>query len=987
MAQFSFVPTDSGGQISLLKSQLFRTRAVLLTDWLKEAGPELVSAVRYLNRLAETGEASSSLDSMSVPAAALLEAPGTILTQLGLPPVAPLSLKLALHGRVEAPDGEIRLSWSDSNYRALTPMRQGLIVTWSGHSGRLTAPVYELVEAVEHYNGTKGQASESRIAAWAPVQQRLEPLAGKTVEADRILTNFRIFQAGAFSLDVRQVHDGPQFHPVLISAALRSTLEDDADAPEDGHEPPEALKDQAEHALLAPEMQNQFLRAFNQDGLGTRPSYVLGRNTYLVVEPELQRALDVVKQAQRASATERRNFVQNPRAALVQALPGGDETTGTIFIETRQYSERVTELGIWEKPKLDWIRRKGSGWLPEAFVLQVGSVSIPMDEDGLTQLALALEASNARGDEWVQYEGLSLFASDVSAAFEGLQQEHGTDVPAPKPDPDQGDEAPVAQDRSVLKKKENLEEVEFTIDLKPRSMFAQKLFPSDLVTTEPKPHQTAGFGWLVDAWTSGLPGVLLADDMGLGKTMQALAFLAWFRDNRRVGGARAKQHAGPILVVAPTALLRNWMKEAETHLAGDGLGHCLQVFGAGLGRLKRRDAIPEDALDVDAIRSADWVLTTYETLSNYHRAFARVAYPVIVFDEMQKIKAPDTINTHTAKVMNAGFVLGMTGTPIENRIEDLWCIMDRIAPGYLGALKSFSATYGGEDEAALRTLKAKVDQPQPGHPPLMLRRMKGDHLRGLPERQVRTYDAPSMPRPQAEAYTQVVQSAKSGGRSKGDMLKVIHSLRGVSLHPMGGDGVDAYDPVSRRDWIESSARVQQALSILDDIKRHGEKALVFIEDRAVQATFAAILASHFDLPAEPDIINGETSGDRRQQIVDRFQALPPGFAVLVLSPKAAGIGLTITAANHVIHLSRWWNPAVEDQCNDRVYRIGQNKPVTIHVPLAVHPQFGDASFDLKLDALLTRKRSLSRDMLMPPVSESDAESLFGEAVAAASAGA
>ncbi len=988
MAQFSFVPTESGGQISLLRTQLFRKRPVAHANWLEEAGPELAPAVRYLNRLAESGVAPpTSTDSVSVPTAALLEAPGTILSQLGLPAVAPLAVKLALHGRVEAPDGEIRLSWTDSNYRALTPARQGLIVRWSGLTGRLSAPVYELVEAIEHYNATTGQVSETRIAAWAPVQQRLDSLTDKSVQADRLLGSFRIFQAGAFSLDVKQALDGPQFHPVLMSAALRPTLDDGIEAPEDGQEPTDELKDAAEHALLPPEMQDQFLRAFNQDGLGTRPSYVLARNTYLVVEPELQQALDVVKRAQRAPASERRSFVQNPRAALVQALPGGEETSGTMFIETRQYSERVTELGIWEKPKLDWIKRKGTGWLPEAFVLQVGSVSIPMDEGRLERLAIALDASNARGDEWVQYDGLALSASDVSAAFEGLHHEHGSENHAPTLDPELVDEAPTPSERSVLKKKENLEEVEFTIELKPRSLFAQKLFPSDLVTTEPKPHQIAGFGWLVDAWTAGLPGVLLADDMGLGKTMQALAFLAWFRENRRVGGTRARQHAGPILVVAPTALLRNWLKEADIHLAGGGLGDCLQVFGPGLGRLKRRGAVPEDALDVEAIRSADWVLTTYETLSNHHRAFARVAYPVIIFDEMQKIKAPDTINTHTAKVMNADFVLGMTGTPIENRIEDLWCIMDRVAPGYLGALKSFSATYGGEDEEALRSLKAKVDQPQPGHPPLMLRRMKGDHLRGLPQREVKTYAAPAMPEPQAEAYGRAVQSARSGGRSKGDMLRVIHSLRGISLHPQGADSVDPYDPASRRNWIESSARVQQALSILDEIKRRGEKALVFIEDRAVQAAFAAILASHFDLSAEPDIINGETAGERRQQIVDRFQSLPPGFAVLVLSPKAAGIGLTITAANHVIHLSRWWNPAVEDQCNDRVYRIGQQKPVTVHVPLAVHPQFGEASFDLKLDALLTRKRTLSRDMLMPPVSESDAESLFGEAVAAASAGA
>lgn len=985
MAQFVFTPTDTGGHLAFLQTGFFNKRRIDPDRWHKEAGAELAAAVRYLKRLEESGEAVRSPSGMELPTHTLLEMPGTILTQIGMPAVAPLSLRLSLHGRLETPDGEIRLHWTDSNYRSLAPVRQGLVVRWSGKTGRLTAPIYGLVEAIERYNASKGQPSENRVAAWAPVQERLQMLAGKEVEADRVLSSFRIFQAGAFSLDVKQALDGPQFNPVLMSAALRATLEDGADAPEDGVNPTEDLKDEVNHALLPPELQNQFLRAFNQDSLATRPSYVLARNTYLVVEPELQQALDVVKQAQRAPAAQRRSFVQNPRAALVQAMPGGDESTGTIFIETRQYSERVTELGIWEKPKLDWIRRKSTGWLPESFVLQVGSVAIPMNEQRLQQLARAYEASTARGDEWVQYDGLALAANDVSAAFEGLEKGSMPGLPGEKIVEGEGDDEP-KPDRAVLKKKENLEEVEFSIALRARPLFAQKLFPSDLVVTAPKPHQIDGFGWLVDAWTSGLPGVLLADDMGLGKTMQALAFLAWFRENRRVGGIRAKEHAGPILVVAPTALLRNWAREADLHLAGSGLGDCLAAFGSGLAHLRRRNSVPEDALDVDAIRSADWVLTTYETLANYHRAFARVAYPIIVFDEMQKIKAPDTINTHAANVMNADFVLGMTGTPIENRIEDLWCLMDRVAPGYLGAFKTFSQTYGGEDEEALRILKAKVDQPQPGHPPLMLRRMKTDHLRGLPERQVKTYSSPFMPPAQADAYAQVVRSARSGIRSKGDMLKVVHALRGISLHPHGADGVDPYEPRSRQAWVASSARVQQVLSILEDIRQQREKALVFIEDRAVQSAFAAVAAAHFDLPVEPDIINGETSGDRRQQIVDRFQSLPPGFALLVLSPKAAGIGLTITAANHVIHLSRWWNPAVEDQCNDRVYRIGQDKPVTVHVPLAVHPAFGEASFDLKLDALLARKRALSRDMLMPPVSESDAESLFGEAVAATSVG-
>ena len=180
--------------------------------------------------------------------------------------------------------------------------------------------------------------------------------------------------------------------------------------------------------------------------------------------------------------------------------------------------------------------------------------------------------------------------------------------------------------------------------------------------------------------------------MGLGKTFQALAFLAWFRVNEvailKKWGFRAKR---PILIVAPTALLRNWAAEAERHLAPGVLGERIDAFGAGLRTLKRAkspDWTPEDALDVDALRSADWILTTYETLADNHRAFARIAFSIV---EMQKIKAPGTINTHAAKAVNADFVLGLTGTPIENRLEDLWCIMDRVTAGYLGDLKTFSA--------------------------------------------------------------------------------------------------------------------------------------------------------------------------------------------------------------------------------------------------------------------------------------------------------
>jgi SNF2 family DNA or RNA helicase len=223
-----------------------------------------------------------------------------------------------------------------------------------------------------------------------------------------------------------------------------------------------------------------------------------------------------------------------------------------------------------------------------------------------------------------------------------------------------------------------------------------------------------------------------------------------------------------------------------------------------------------------------------------------------------------------------------------------------------------------------------------------------------------------MPPEQAKAYERIIASAKGCNGSRAQMLKVLHNMRGVSLHPDGVRDVNPLDETSALRWLEGSARLRKAYKILEVLRGRGEKALVFVEYIGVQSIFAEAMATLLNLEHIPEIINGGVPGERRQDIVRRFQERGPGFDILLLSPKAAGVGLTITAATHVIHLSRWWNPAVEDQCNDRAYRIGQTRDVTIHVPMAIHPDFGDQSFDVKLDQLLTRKRDLSRDMLIPP---------------------
>ncbi|VFU10489.1 DEAD/DEAH box helicase [Methylocella tundrae] len=724
---------------------------------------------------------------------------------------------------------------------------------------------------------------------------------------------------------------------------------------------------------------------------------MLARNTYLVIDPDLKIALDVVRRKQAASKDERREFMKNPRAAIAEALGAAEEeAAASLFVETAQYSDRVLELGLWEPPALAWLTRKSGQWLPESFPIWVGSRQIAMTPDSITTLKQNCAAARQAGEADIEVQGERHSVDVVEQAVREAEALYGTFNPdrAQPPadaadnanqagDPSAAPEDPASGDDLVLLIKTNIDGLDYEL-VHPRrgARIARDLPHQALGATTPQPHQLEGFDWLVKTWSAGWPGVLLADDMGLGKTLQALLFLAWIRRNELASGRAEPPTKRPILIVAPTALLTNWVAESVRHLAQHALGTCVEAFGSSLVKLKRPKGAqwsPEDALEIGALTSADWILTTYETLADNHRAFARVFFSVIVFDEMQKVKSPGTINTQSAKAMHADFVIGLTGTPIENRIEDLWCVMDRIAPGYLGDLKNFSAEYGGEDPAALKMLKVRLEAPFREGPAVMLRRMKEEILVGLPKKNVKKYPTP-MPSIQSEAYDAAVAEARKGKGDPAGMLKVVHALRSISLHPTGAQNVDSYDAHSVRRWIAASARLSKTIELLHSIRSASEKAIVFIEDLEIQKTLAAAVPQLLGLSKPPDVINGGTPGKKRQAVVDRFQDGGKGFDLLLLSPRAAGVGLTITAANHVIHLSRWWNPAVEDQCNDRVYRIGQDREVTIHVPIARHPVFGDESFDHTLDDLLEIKRKLSRHMLAPPVQSNDVSRLFGAAI-------
>jgi SNF2 family DNA or RNA helicase len=532
------------------------------------------------------------------------------------------------------------------------------------------------------------------------------------------------------------------------------------------------------------------------------------------------------------------------------------------------------------------------------------------------------------------------------------------------------DENKESKQKHVLIVEENFEALGFKRQVTPRAGNIGGLPAA--IRPALKNHQRSGLAWLQETWLGGYPGVLLADDMGLG--IQALAFLAQLREMRTRD--QTGHFRGPILIVAPTGLLANWEKEHNAHLHEPGLGAICRAYGRHLGALKTASSRDVDrgapSLDQRRIQQADWVLTTYETLRDYHLSFAAIPFACAVFDEMHKVKSPASLLTRAAKTVNANFTMGLTGTPIENQLADLWCIMDIVNPGFLGDLKSFSAQYHPDDMTALENLRMILLDANSDGPAPILRRMKADHLDGFPEKKIHIRKR-AMPDSQAQIYANIVARAKQP--ESGPMLETLHLLRGVSLHPIWPPGGEITD---QRSFIEQSARLAETFLILDEIAARREKTLIFLESLELQDHLALMIKNRYGLKRRPMQINGDVAGEKRQKLVDEFQAKRNTFDVMILSPRAGGVGLTLTSANNVIHLSRWWNPAVEDQCTDRVNRIGQNQTVHVYYPMAVHPLYGDASFDELLDVLLTRKRELSRRMLLPPVNLKRDQNWFAE---------
>jgi len=449
---------------------------------------------------------------------------------------------------------------------------------------------------------------------------------------------------------------------------------------------------------------------------------------------------------------------------------------------------------------------------------------------------------------------------------------------------------------------------------------------------ELRPYQRRGFSWLTFMRRWGL-GACLADDMGLGKTIQAIAL---FLHDRKHNG-----QGSPALVVCPTSVAGNWQREIE-RFAPD----LRPLLHHGTDRASGQDFLAQ-------AQEHDVIITSYGLARRDADLLSQVRWSEVILDEAQNIKNPAAKQTQAVRRLPADFRLALTGTPVENRLSELWSIMHFLNPGYLGPQKRFRTDFAlpierYRDPLATQRLRQLVS-------PFILRRLKTDPtvIQDLPEKlEMKVYC--NLTPEQATLYEAAVQDSltqieeSEGIQRKGIVLSTLLKLKQICNHPAQflGDGSELPD---------RSGKLARLTEMLTEALAVDDRALIFTQFATMGQMLKSYLQETFG--REVLFLHGGTPRQQRERMIERFQSdghAPPFF---VLSLKAGGLGLNLTAANHVFHFDRWWNPAVEDQATDRAYRIGQTRNVQVHKFLCI------GTMEENIDALIESKKALAESIV------------------------
>lgn len=474
---------------------------------------------------------------------------------------------------------------------------------------------------------------------------------------------------------------------------------------------------------------------------------------------------------------------------------------------------------------------------------------------------------------------------------------------------------------------------------------------------ELRPYQVRGASWLTFLQRWGL-GACLADDMGLGKTIQFIAFMLHLQEQGEL--------EAPTLLVCPTSVLGNWEREVRR-------------FGASLKVMVHHgDKRVQGKAFAKAVKDCHLVVTSYALVYRDQQTLKSVSWQGVVLDEAQNIKNADSKQSQAVRQLEAEFRIALTGTPVENRLSELWSILDFLNPGYLGPRNFFQRRfaipierYGDTD--SLRTLRSLVQ-------PFILRRLKTDRtiIEDLPEKQEMTVFC-GLSAEQATLYQTLVErslveiESADGIQRKGMILALITKLKQVCNHPslFKPDGSDTKSTskngsktskaqpallIPHPDSFESqSGKLQRLSEMLEEVLAEGDRCLIFTQFAEWGKLLKAYLEGH--LNREVLFLYGSTSQKQREEMVDRFQNDPQAPRIFILSLKAGGVGLNLTRANHVFHFDRWWNPAVENQATDRVFRIGQTRNVQVHKFVC------NGTLEERIHELIESKKALSEQVV------------------------
>lgn len=450
-----------------------------------------------------------------------------------------------------------------------------------------------------------------------------------------------------------------------------------------------------------------------------------------------------------------------------------------------------------------------------------------------------------------------------------------------------------------------------------------------------RPYQIRGISWLAFLEKWGL-GACLADDMGMGKTPQLIAFLLHLQENNFL--------PAPVLLICPTSVLGNWEREVKKFAPS-----LKTILHYGDKRPKGKDF-------VKAIKGKNLILTSYNLIHRDIATLRGIKWQGLVLDEAQNIKNPEAKQSQAVREIEADFKIALTGTPLENRLLELWSILDFLNPDYLGKKQFFQRRfaipiekYG--DTNSLKVLRSLVQ-------PFILRRLKTDReiIQDLPIKQENTVFCP-LAKEQAQLYKQIVDQSlntideATGIQRRGMILALLVKLKQLCNHP-----VLLTKSENAGTLLEHhSGKLQRLVEMLEEVLAEGERALIFTQF----AEWGKLLQPYLEEKLNRQILYlyGGSKKNQREEMIDRFQLDPQGPPIMILSLKAGGTGLNLTRASHVFHYDRWWNPAVENQATDRAFRIGQTKNVQVHKFVCI------GTLEEKIHDLIESKKELAEQVV------------------------